>query len=103
LGSIYSLKNQLEDSRKAYQQALELNPGFTESYYGLGTTLEKQKKLDEALKVYQQYLEKAPSSAAYVPLAKQRVDILKKTMPTPTTTPAQVKPVSTGASPNARR
>lgn len=95
LGSIYNMQNQLEASLEEYRAALKLNPQFAEPYYGMGTTLEKQKKLDEALEVYQQFVEKAPPTSAYLPLARERIEFLKKTVQPD----AKTEPPTTSASP----
>lgn len=91
LASVYNLKNQYEASLAEYKAALELNPSFAEPYYGMGLTLEKQKKFQEALTVYQQYLQKAPSSSTYVPVAKERIELLKKSISPQSSTSASQK------------
>ena len=92
LANVYNLQNHLEASLTEYRQAVKLDPNFAEPYYGMGITLEKQKKPDEALAVYEQYLAKAGPSDSYVPLAKQRVSYLKKSLPASHTNSA--KPIS---------
>lgn len=92
LGSVYGASGKLEASQAEYRKAVELNPGFSESYYGLGTTLEKQNKPLEALEVYKQYLQKAPITASYVPLAKERIQVLQKSMVQKATPPTPKLP-----------
>jgi tetratricopeptide (TPR) repeat protein len=90
LGSIYNMRDKLDASLQEYKTAIQLNPQFIEPYYGMGTTFEKQKKLNEAIEVYQQFVEKAPPTSSYLPLAKERIEFLKKSVKTT----AQVAPVT---------
>ncbi len=101
LASVYNMTNKLEDSLAEYRAAVELNPGFAESYYGMGNTLEKQKKYTEAISVYQQFLEKAPPTSSYVPMAKERIEVLKKAVNGSAAAPATSKPPISGAKPSA--
>lgn len=97
LGSVYNQKNNLDASLQEYREAIKLNPTFVDPYYGMGVTLEKQKKLEEALATYQQFLEKAPVTSSYRPFAKERVEVLRKTLnkqpvPAPKTSSTTQKP-----------
>lgn len=81
LAGLYNQKNQLDKSASEYREAIRLNPGFVESYYGLGITLEKQAKPQEALAVYETFLDKAPATSSYLPMAKQRIEFLRQSLP----------------------
>jgi superkiller protein 3 len=91
LGSIYNLKGNLDASISSYKKALVLNPAFIESYYGLGTTLEKKHQTSEAIANYETFIQKAPPNSSYVPLAKARVDYLKKSLAAKTTSTPKAK------------
>jgi tetratricopeptide (TPR) repeat protein len=81
LASIYTLQNKLSSSELEYKAALKLDPSFSESYYGLGIALEKQNKPVDAISAYQSYLNKA-AMGQYAPLAKKRIEALKRPLGT---------------------
>ena len=54
MGNLYSALNQSEEAIAAYEQAIELDPGYTWPYHNLGAIYEKRGENEQALTLYQQ-------------------------------------------------
>ena len=49
LGAAYRYRDELDNSRKAYEKAIEINPNLADAYLGLGATYYAEDDLDEAI------------------------------------------------------
>ena len=58
-------QGKLDEAIAAYRHAIEINPGYANSYYELGEILKQQGKLDEAIAVYQEATELAPEVSLF--------------------------------------
>jgi tetratricopeptide (TPR) repeat protein len=49
LGSAYRYKDELDNSRKAYEKAIEINPNIADAYLGLGAAYYEEDNVDKAI------------------------------------------------------
>ena len=55
LGEVYEFMNLYQDSNKAYQRAVKLNPKNAEAYLGLSILRLHQHSWDESVKYFETY------------------------------------------------
>ncbi|MGD1711799.1 tetratricopeptide repeat protein [Dapis sp. BLCC M172] len=58
-------QGKLDEAIAAYRQAIEVNPGYTNSYYELGKLLQEKGKLEEAIATYTEATELAPQESLF--------------------------------------
>jgi tetratricopeptide (TPR) repeat protein/glycosyltransferase involved in cell wall biosynthesis len=58
-------QGKLDEAIAAYQEAIEINPGYASSYCELGEVLQQQGKLDEAIAAYQEATELGPEVSLF--------------------------------------
>ena len=73
LGFAYLNMERNELAIKAYQQAVDLQPGYVTAWNNLGDALEKQRQFREAFKAYEEALSYAPENK----VARARADALR--------------------------
>jgi tetratricopeptide (TPR) repeat protein len=49
LGSAYRYKDELDNSKKAYEKAIEINPNIADAYLGLGAAYYEEDNVDDAI------------------------------------------------------
>lgn len=62
-GALYKALGQLDNSIKAYKEALRIDPSYADIYNNMGVALQAQGKLDDAIEVYSKALAIKPDSA----------------------------------------
>ena len=62
-GALYKALGQLDNSIKAYKEALRIDPSYADIYNNMGVALQAQGKLDDAIEVYSKALAIKPKYA----------------------------------------
>ena len=75
IGVAYLQLNQIDLARESFQKAIDINQEFTQAWYNLGATYEKELDFDGALDIYSQGLKAKPDSTL---LAGGKINILRR-------------------------
>ena len=70
-----------EDARKAFEDALKLEPNDPKSRFYVGLALEQENKKDEALAAYNDLVKVSPPDAPWLELVNQHIAIVNGTAP----------------------
>ena len=62
LGTVYSRLKKYKQAEMAFKNALEIDPNFVNSHYGLASVYLQQNRSEEALQELQKVIELAPDS-----------------------------------------
>jgi len=92
LGGLFYALGNYDEAQKIFRVAVDLKPDYANGWYNLAAAYREDKKYQQAYQAMQQTLALVPTDSADWQKAKEELDELAKTLPSPTPTPTGTQP-----------